>query len=224
MAAARPQRAKSWIAGGNFSAPHNGNNTCGIAARSVTIMSMRAEDCATIALMLVDACDETETAAGEFFEQHGSPWIRNARVAYRQSVLAARLREHPTLGVDESGGIEGGRIKVTGIGESPMLLKPLSSLISPPGGGATVAPPHFPGMEPPAGEPLLAYKLEDRTVTLYEGACRQVDIRGRAEFEVVGELRPVWNGDGIAGFDQGAESGWTDDLFGDSAGEEGVEL
>ena len=185
---------------------------------------MSAEDYATLAVMLIDVYDETETAAADFLEQHGSPWIRNARVAIRQSVLAARLREHPTLGVDENGGVEGGRIKVTGLGESPMLLKPVTSLVWPLNSSAAALQTHFPGMEPPEGEPLLAYKFEDRTVTLYEGACRQVDNRGWSEFEVVGELRPVWSGDGIVEFDQGSDYGWTDDLFGDSAGEEGVEL
>ena len=181
---------------------------------------MRDDDCTSIAKMIIDAYDETATAAAEFLEQHRSPWSRNARVGYRQSILAARLREHPRLGVDEHRSIEGGRIKVTGLDELPMLLKPLSSLEWPSGNSESVSQPHFEGIEPPEGQPLLAYRLSERTVTLFVGACREVDKKGWPIFEVIGELTEVWSGDGLSPFDQGDDSGWADDLFGEVTEEE----
>lgn len=181
------------------------------------------DDYADLAAMIVDACDETERAAVEFVEQHGVPWIRNARFAFRQSVLAARLRVHDTLGVVEAAGVEGGRIKVTGLGDSHLLLKPLSSLVWPTDSAPAVQPP-LPEMRPAEGEPLLAYTIDNQTVTLYEGACRQINTKGWPKFEIVGELSEVWSGDVSGEFDQGADDGWTDDMFGDSAAEDESEL
>ena len=181
---------------------------------------MLNEDLASIAGMLVDADDETATAAAEFLEQHGSSWNRNTRIAHRQSVRATLLRKHERLGVDEHGGVEGGRIRVTGLDRSPVLLKPLSSLKWPSGQSESVSQPHLEGMEPPEGIPLLAYRIDERTVTLFMGACREVDKQSWPVFEVVGELTEVWSGDGISPFDQGDDYGWAADLFGETTEEE----
>ena len=181
---------------------------------------MRNEDLASIAGMLVDAHDETAAAAAEFLEEHGSSWNRNTRIAYRQSVLAALLRKHERLGVDEHGGVEGGRIRVTGLGRPPVLLKPLSSLEWPSGQSESVSQPHLEGMAPPEDIPLLAYRIDERTVTLFVGTCREVDKQSWPVFEVVGELTEVWSGDGISPFDQGDDDGWADDLFGETTEEE----
>ena len=181
---------------------------------------MRDEDLASIAGMLVDAHDETTTAAAEFLEHHGSPWNRNTRIAYRQSVLAALLRTHERVGVDEHGGVEGGRIRVIGLGRPSMLLKPLSSLAWPSGQSESVSQPHLEGMEPPKGLPLLAYRIDGRAVTLFIGECREVDKQSWPVFEVIGELTEVWSGDGIPPFDQGDDYDWTDDLFGETTEEE----
>ena len=71
---------------------------------------------------------------------------------------------------------------------------------------------HIPGIDPPTGEPLLAYDLQEKSFILYDGSCRLIRKKDKTQYQIVGELQPVWkedDADHFSHFDQEEDTDWT---------------
>ncbi len=168
-----------------------------------------------LAELIQRSLDENELASIDFIQEYGSPRTRNSEIHDRQSIIRALLRRHPVLAVVEDEAAEGGQVKIIDpSGGSPLLLKPLTSLVGPsPANPDAGLQQDFFGI--PAGEPLIAYELSGKTKALYKGEYRRIQKNGRAEFQVVGELRRVWSDGGAEPvvFDQDEDNDWMSYLY-----------
>ena len=162
---------------------------------------MKPEDYEELAEIILDAVEESEMEASSFLERHGSAPIRNAKTLGRIALIVAKLRAHDDFEVRYSNEVEGGRIRFCGSDGQERLLKAIGSLRHP-----VAEQAQLPGMYGVAHDPVIAYESNGSMVTLYEGFCREVTHRGKRTFEIVGELKSVWSGDGVTEFDQGEDS------------------
>ena len=179
---------------------------------------MTSDQYEAIADIITEARDEAVEMAVLFAERYHSQPTRNARTHIRLSVVAARLRETDEFDLIEGNALEGGRIRFEAPDGITRLLKPLSALVEPSAGEQLL-----PGMEQAGigGQAVIAYKQRDWTVDLYEGICRERTTDDGSVFEIVGEMRLVWEATEAASFDQTEHDEWGDDQ---QAGEDGSEL
>ena len=181
---------------------------------------MDSVDYAALAEIVQYAIDSKDQQAMIFKEEHGSSWNRNSPVSHRQSVLRARLRDHPHFELVEDRASEFGRIRFTPrAAGGPILLKPRGYLrnASTPDSETGIQDPLLDDLafEGSASRPerVIGYYVSGETVILYEGFCREVRNNGRRGHEIVGQMRRVWgNTDTEPSFDQEEETDWLDDL------------
>ena len=160
---------------------------------------MTSDQYEAIADIITEARDEAAEMAVLFAGRYHSQPIRNARTHIRLSVIAARLRDSEDFDLVEGNALEGGRIRFTAPDGNTRLLKPLSALVEP-----SVDEQLLPGMEQAGigGQAVIAYQQRDWTADLYGGICRERTTDDGSVFEIVGEMRLVWEGTEAASFDQ----------------------
>ena len=177
-------------------------------------------DYAALAEIVQYAIDSKDQQALIFKEEYGSSWNRNSPVSYRQSVLRARLRDHPNFDVVEDNASEFGRIRFSlRAGGGPILLKPRGYLrdSSTPDSEAGIQDSLLedPAFEESAFSPerVIGYLVSGDSVILYEGVCREVRNNGRRGHEIVGQMRRVWGAtDAEPLFDQEEATDWLDEI------------